>query len=208
MKHKLNLDNWERREHFKLFKNFEEPFHSVCIKLECEQAYKAAKEKGVSFYLYYMYQSLRAAQEIREFRYRILDDAVFVFDRVDAASTIPRSNGTFGFGDFIFFPSLEQFVAEARMVIEDVQSRTDLIRAGRENVIRYSALPWIDFTSLSHARQFTFKDSCPKISFGKITKKNGKRSMPVSIHVHHALVDGYHLGQYIECYQEFMNTPL
>ena len=84
MKHKLDLDNWERKEHFKLFKDFDEPFHSVCIKLECGTAYKAAKEKGVSFYLYYMYQSLRAAQIIDVFRYRILDDEVFVFERVDA----------------------------------------------------------------------------------------------------------------------------
>jgi chloramphenicol O-acetyltransferase type A len=77
-----------------------------------------------------------------------------------------------------------------------------------ENVIRYSALPWIDFTALSHARMFAFRDSCPKISFGKMTKNDEIRSMPVSIHVHHALVDGIQLGQFIECYQKLMNRPL
>ncbi len=207
MKHKLNIDGWERREHFDLFKNYDEPYHSVCIKLECTNAYKAAKEKAVSFYLYYLYQSLRAAQVIEVFRYRILKEEVFVFDRVDAGSTIPRNNGTFGFGDFRYFPALEEFVDRAKQVIENVKRTTDLERSPAENVIRYSALPWIDFTSLSHARLFGFRDSCPKISFGKMTENDGKRSMPVSIHVHHALVDGYHLGQYIDCYQEFMNKP-
>lgn len=208
MKHKLALDTWERREHFHLFKDFDEPFHSVCIKLECGAAYKAAKERGVSFYLYYLYQSLRAAQIIDVFRYRILHDEVFIFDQVDAGSTIPRNNGTFGFGDFIYSPDMDEFIAQATQVMEKVRNTTDLQRSGAENVIRYSALPWIDFTSLSHARSFGFRDSCPKISFGKMTESNGKRSMPLSIHVHHALVDGYHLAQYIDCYQEFMNKSI
>jgi chloramphenicol O-acetyltransferase type A len=30
-------------------------------------------------------------------------------------------------------------------------------------VIHFSAIPWLDFTSLSHARSYTFPDSCPKI---------------------------------------------
>ncbi len=52
---------------------------------------------------------------------------------------------------------------------------------------------------------FYFKDSAPKISFGKMTETNGEKSMPVSIHVHHALVDGVDVGRYIDCYQELMN---
>jgi chloramphenicol O-acetyltransferase type A len=52
---------------------------------------------------------------------------------------------------------------------------------------------------------FSVDDSCPKISFGKMTNHNGKRTMPVSIHVHHALVDGLHLGQYIDCLQGLLN---
>ncbi|MES2772943.1 MAG: chloramphenicol acetyltransferase [Bacteroidota bacterium] len=206
MKRKLNLDSWERQEHFNLFKNYDEPFHSVCIRLECQAAYKLAKEKGISFYLYYLYQSLKAAQVIEAFKYRILNEEVFIFEQVDAGSTIPRNNGTFGFGDFKYFPTLEEFADQARKVIENVKRTTQLERSAAENVIRYSALPWIDFTSLSHARLFGFRDSCPKISFGKMSETNGVRSMPVSIHVHHALVDGYHLGQYIECYQDLMNN--
>jgi chloramphenicol O-acetyltransferase type A len=39
-----------------------------------------------------------------------------------------------------------------------------------------------------------------------MTESNGKRTMPMSVHVHHALVDGLHIGQYIDCYQELLNT--
>lgn len=30
--------------------------------------------------------------------------------------------------------------------------------------------------------------------------------MPISVHVHHALVDGYHVGQFFDFLQEQMHT--
>ena len=90
--------------------------------------------------------------------------------------------------------------------IEKVQNTNSLLPAvSGENVIHFSAIPWIDFTSISHARSFSHLDSCPKISFGKMTETNGKKSMPISIHGHHALMDGFHVGQFIDEFQKLMN---
>jgi len=74
-----------------------------------------------------------------------------------------------------------------------------------ENVIHFSSLPWLDFTSVSHARSFSFQDSCPKISMGKMTERSGKRTMPLSIHVHHALMDGQDVARFVELFQELMD---
>jgi chloramphenicol O-acetyltransferase type A len=88
-----------------------------------------------------------------------------------------------------------------------VQNSTGLIPSGAgENVIHYSAIPWLNFTGLSHARRFAFPDSCPKISFGKVTEVAGRLQMPVSIHAHHALMDGYHVGQYVDRFQELLES--
>ena len=74
-----------------------------------------------------------------------------------------------------------------------------------ENLVHFSAVPWINFTSISHSRSFTIPDSCPKFSFGKMTEENGKKFMSMSVHVHHGLVDGYHLGLYFEEFDRLMN---
>ncbi len=208
MKHKLELDKWNRKDHFNFFNQFDEPYYGVNVTIDCTAAYRHAKENDVSFFLYYLYQSLAAAQVIEPFKLRIEGNDVYKYDRIDAGSTIGRPDGTFGFGDFIYYPTFEAFNLEALKVVEQVKNETGLIFSPAKNVIRYSALPWIDFTALSHARMFAFKDSCPKISFGKITEMNGKRTMPVSVHVHHALVDGLQVGKYIDCYREFMNKAL
>jgi len=205
MRQKFDLENWARKEHFNFFSKFEEPFYGVCVNIDCTAAYKFAKEKGVSFFLYTLYKALAAAQVTEPFKLRIDGDEVFIYDQINAGSTIGRSNGTFGFGYIPYHPSFDEYIAAANEEVRQVQNSTELLRETRMDLIRFSSLPWIDFTSLSHARMFSGKDSCPSISFGKMTEKDGKRSMPMSIHVHHALVDGLHIGQYIDCFQELMN---
>ena len=205
MKRKLDLDTWVRKPHFEFFRTFEEPYHGVCVTIDCTKAYRFAKQNALSVFLCFLHQSLSAAQKIDPFKYRIEQEEVFIYDQIDAGSTVARSNGTFGFGHFIYSPNLETFLEGASREAAQVRGSNDLVRTVAPNIIRYSASPWIDFTSLSHARMFPQADSCPRISFGKITEGNGKRSMPVSIHVHHALVDGLHVGQYIDCFQDLLN---
>lgn len=206
MRRKVDIATWARRVHFEFFSTFEEPYHGVCVNVDCTAAYTFAKRNGFSVFLVYLYRSLSAAQVVEPFRYRTERGEVFVYDQVDAGSAIDRSNGTFGYGHFLYHENFNQFLEGAKREVESVRNSADLVPTAAANVIRYSVLPWIDFTALSHARRFTVPDSCPRISFGKMTENNGKRSMPVSIHVHHALVDGLHVGQYIDCFQELMNT--
>lgn len=206
MKRRLDINTWPRREHFNFFRQFDEPFFGVTVNIDCTQAYQKAKEMKASFFLYYLHKSLVAANRIEPFRYRISDEDVFVFDAAHASPTINRPDGTFGFAYLNYQESFEIFQQEATQKIEEVRSGSGLFPAASgENVIHYSSIPWINFTSLSHARNFSFKDSSPKISFGKMTDTDGKRSMPVSVHVHHALMDGYHVGQFCEKFQELMN---
>jgi len=205
MKHKLNVETWIRKAHFEFFSAFEEPYYGVSVNIDCTSAYRFAKENGISVFLYNLHRSLSAAQKIEPFKYRIEQGEVFIYEQIDAGSTIDRKNGTFGYGHIIYRQNLEEFLQGATREVERVRAAHDLTRTAAGNIIRYSALPWIDFTSLSHARMFSLADSCPRISFGKITESAGKRSMPVSIHVHHALVDGLHVGRYIDCFQDLMN---
>jgi len=205
MKSKVDIQNWTRKAHFQFFSTFEEPYHGVCVTIDCTAAYQFAKRSGHSVFLYFLYQSLSAAQRIEPFRYRIEKGDVFLHERIDAASTIARSNGTFGYGYITYRENLEEFLEAANREVARVSGSTDLTPNSASNVILYSALPWIDFTSLSHARMFSVLDSSPRISFGKMTENSGRRCMPVSIHVHHALVDGLHVGQYIDCFQDLMN---
>ncbi|UEG54577.1 chloramphenicol acetyltransferase [Mucilaginibacter daejeonensis] len=211
MKHQLDLEKWPRKHHFNFFKQFEEPYFGVTVNVDLTLAYEHAKASGVSLFIYYLYQSLNAANLVEPFRYRIEDDGVMVYDVVNASPTINRPDGTFGFGYFSYSADFETFLEGAEKEIELVRSTTDLMPTAEgtaQNTIHYSALPWLNFTSMSHARMFSYRDSVPKISFGRITDVDGQKIMAVSIHVHHALMDGMHVGQYVQVYQDLLNMGL
>jgi chloramphenicol O-acetyltransferase type A len=207
MKHKLDLETWIRKDHFNFFNTFEEPFFGICVPLDCTFAHQSAKKAGVSFFLYYLHKAIVAANKIEPFRYRIEGSEVMVFDEVHPSATINRPNGTFGFSYIPYHESFDEFVKDATVEIDRVKNSSGLRPAGSgENVIHFSSLPWLNFTSLSHARNFSYQDSCPKISFGMMTESNGKLNMQVSIHAHHALMDGYHVAEFVNLFQELMNS--
>lgn len=206
MKQKLNIETWNRKEHFLFFSQMEEPFFGVTIVIDCTKAYEKTKQLGISFFTYYLHKTLVAVNSVEPFRYRIKDNEVYIFDRIDASATILREDKTFGFSFIEFHPDVLEFAAITQKEIERIQNTTGLLtREYPENLIHFSALPWINFTSFSHARRFTWPDSCPKISFGKMMDENGKKIMSMSIHVHHGLMDGYHVGQFVEVFERVMN---
>jgi chloramphenicol O-acetyltransferase type A len=207
VKHKLDLDNWNRKEHFQFFSQMTEPFFGVTVSIDCTKAYAKSKELDVSFFTYYLHKTLQAINTIECFRYRIDNNEVYIYDRIDASATILREDKTFGFSYIEYSEDINVFSEITKTEIARIQNTTGLItREFPENLIHFSAVPWVNFTSYSHARSFTFPDSCPKISFGKMMDENGKKTMNMSIHVHHGLMDGYHVGQFISCFENLMNS--
>ena len=132
-----------------------------------------------------------------------------VCDTIYAGSTVLNPDNTFNFCYFDYFTDFQAFNNNAKIQI-DLNSKGQTDFDGRNNdldIIHYSVIPWISFTSFSHPRNYSTNDSIPKIVFGKYYNENGKYMMPISIEVHHALMDGYHLGVYLESLQHILNKP-
>jgi chloramphenicol O-acetyltransferase type A len=156
MKHEIDLMKWNRKEHYEFFTQFEEPFFGITVTVDCTLAYRNAKEREASFFLFYLYRALKAANSIEPFRYRIIDKKVYVFDQVHASPTIDRPDGTFGFAYLDYHEEEPLFYQIARKVIAEVRQSKGLHPAvSGENVIHFSAMPRLDFTSLSHARSYS-----------------------------------------------------
>ncbi|KUF44394.1 chloramphenicol acetyltransferase [Myroides marinus] len=206
MRTKIELSQWNRKEQYAFFSQFTEPFFGLTVQVDCTIAYQSAKEQGHSFFLTYLHDALKAANEVEAFRYRIVDKEVYLYDEVHASPTINRPNGTFGFAYMNYYSDATVFFAKAKEEIDRVQQSSDFFPASKgENVLHISAVPWLDFTSMSHARHYDFPDSCPKISFGKVMDEGGRKRMAVSIHGHHALMDGAHVGEFVDRFQQLLN---
>lgn len=204
----IDLNNWNRKEHYQFFKTFDEPFFSFVANVDCAALYRLAKATNTSFFARYLHCSLLAANATEAFRLRIVDDTVVLFDHIHASSTIGRADATFGFS---FIP----FLADFALFSQALRDETEAVNAGsglrftsemaRPDVIHYSSIPWIHFTSLSHPRNWDGRDSVPKITFGKLRQHEAQLLMPVGVHAHHGLMDGYHVGLFFDMFQQLIN---
>ena len=203
----IDLKTWERTPLYDLFGTFSEPYHGVCLRVDCTESFRFAKDSRISVFLTLLHRSLIAAHQVENFMTRIVDGAVWKYNRIHGGSAVGRPNGTIGFGHYPYQPELIPFMREATRELERVKGRTDLERSPGQDLIRFSVLPWFNFTSISHARNFDTRDSAPKITFGKIVEADGRCTMPVSIHVHHALADGLHVAQFVEHFERYLAAP-
>jgi len=206
MKKIIDLDKWERKEHYLHFSRFYDPSFEITTNIDCTKAYQKAKDEKFSFFLYYLHCSLRAVNMVKEFRLRIEEENIICFDKIHAGPTIARDNGTFGFSHLPYFDDFNEFKNNAIEIIDEVKKARNLEPSSNQlDVVYYSSLPWISFTSISHPRfSYEIKDSIPKISFGKLIEKGSKKLMPISVSANHALMDGFHIAKHLELFEKYL----
>jgi chloramphenicol O-acetyltransferase type A len=200
----FDLESWERSSQFQLFRVYDQPFFNICTDVDVSRLHqRCSAPDGPSFFLATLHLSLRAANHIRELRMRIRGERVWLHDRIHGGSIILRDDETFAFAYFDFEPRFDRFEELGREVIERARHSSAALdpQNDRDDLIHTSVLPWIRFTSFSHARRWHREDSVPKIVFGKHFERDGTRWMPVSIEVHHALLDGIHVARFLEYFQ-------
>lgn len=210
MPYKLDLETWKRRPHFEFYRHSEDPFFNLCSNVDVTALVRRAEaEETPSFFLTSLWISQRAANEIEAFRYRLDGDAVIVFDKVDCSSTILRRDETFGFAYFDYIPDFDQFAASGASEIARVRAQSEDLeeQSDRLDMIYYSVIPWVSFTSFSHARNRGATDSVPRIVFGRHRPSGDRRLMPISVEVHHALMDGLHVARFLQRFQQYVDDP-
>ena len=57
-----------------------------------------------------------------------------------------------------------------------------------------TSFPWATYKHATNVFSLDPKDAIPRIGWGKYRKEEAKWMMPLTIEVHHAFADGYHVG--------------
>jgi len=206
MKSYLNIDTWNRKQHFEHFKTLKDPYFGLTANVDVTMAYKWSKKNKTSFFIVYLHACMKAINSIENLKYRIEDEKVVIHDVIDVSATILRPDKTFGFSYVPFDNNLEVFSENFLTEKERIFNSVDLFPpVYSEACIHCSAIPWVNFTGHKEPSSGIKNESVPKVAFGKIKNINEKKLMPVAINVNHALVDGYHLGEFYENFQSELN---
>ncbi len=206
-KKEFDTSSWNRKSQYDFFKTYDDPYFNLTTELDVTNLYDQCKKKNLSFFLSCLHFAIASANEILEFRLRIIDDTLFEFDHIDIGSTVLNNDNSFSFCYFEKKDNIFEFDLSGKEVLKKHAEQAEFdTNKDNINLIYASSLPWITFTSIKHARSIEReKSGIPKFVFGKFYKTNNTKKMPFSIEVHHALIDGYHVGKFLEIFQSKMN---
>lgn len=205
----LDMEAWSRRHLFRLFKDYDDPYFNVCADVDVTALLAFARGRGLSCFVAYHFLSTKTANEVAPFRYRLRGERVLVHERVHAGAIILLPDDSFTFVYFDFTEDFGVFHERARAQVERARAAPPPLdaREGEDDLIYHSVIPWVSFTSISHARDSRQQSGIPKVAFGKFREAGGRVLMPVSVEAHHALLDGLHVGRFFERLQSYCSDP-
>ena len=220
--HDLDLTQWPRRATFDFYRDFEQPFFSVCTRVDVAALKPALARLDNSAHtttitLACHYLALQLANRMAPFRYRLLDSRVRVMAAVHASTTVLRADDSFGFAYLRHDSDYPRFATHGALALAAARVAEPAFepRVGDAALLHFTTLPWLHFTSFAHARQSPSRsgmaDSVPKIAFGRIDADpagGAQRWLPMQVDVHHALMDGVHVGRFVQAFEAAMRDPL
>jgi chloramphenicol O-acetyltransferase type A len=205
MFHELDIASWPRRSAYEFFRDYDDPFFNFTANLDVTTLYRFCKQNDLSFALAALYYSLAAANRIREFRIRLMDGRLVEFDHVDATQTILNDDETFSFAYFPLKPDVFEFNVSGRSAMEKYKAlKTFDVESNRVDLIYYSVIPWVSFTSFKHASRLDRTQTVPRIVFGKIFDEGAVKKIPLSVEANHTIMDGIHVGKLFNGMQEMI----
>lgn len=210
--HTLQFASWPRAEHFKFYRDAAQPWFNICCNVDVSTLYRYCKEQGHSFFHAYLYLTQQAINRNEPFQYRIVGDEVRIYQDIAVSIAILADDEMMRFCNLPYATPFSEFTRLASEAEQQAKSQP-FIAANfvggemRQDVIHMSVLPWVSFTSFSNARNTDSIDSIPKVIFGKCIRQGDSMLMPLSVEVHHGVMDGLHVGRFIETLQEMFNCP-
>ncbi len=191
------VETYYRQQHYDFWSRYQNPFYATTFHLDMTRLKAFADERGYSVYVNLCYFFTRAMRAVEDFRYRLLDGRLVLYDEIHPGLTLPAPGGLFTFAYYEYHPDVAVFNERAREISEEARRTVDLGESEHRNQIFFTALPKVPFTSFTHATcQPT--DAEPRVAFGQFAERDGRLLVPVGLQVNHMFIDGNALGELVE----------
>lgn len=202
----IDMNNWDRKEYFEHYYQNIPCTYSMSVKMDIT----SLKQRGKHLYSALLFFLTQIINQHREFR--------FSFD----------NQGRLGYFDemlpsyTVFNPETETFTSIWSNVPKKYEDFYDIYKSdvetfgknkgvvGKpnmpENVFNVSMIPWMSFEGFNLNLQKGYDYLLPIFTFGKYFFENEKCVLPLSIQVHHAVCDGFHVCRLVQELQDFINS--
>lgn len=207
----IDADTWSRKALLDKYSTYVFPYINIGAEVDVTNLYHYAKKKDLSFYCAMIHAVTKIALEVENFKYRIIDGKPVLCESLSPSFTyLPKGEEQFYIVELPFEEDMESFCKKAKAQAELQATETEhSFMYGKDHVeiLYISCIPWVHYTHFIRTFEDSRKDNVPRISWGKYKEdRDGRLTLPLSVQVHHALMDGYHVGMFFEKLEQYLNT--
>lgn len=202
----IEINSWNRKEHFKHYFNDVPCTYSLNVKLEITNIIKTERH----LYSTLLFELTKLINQHQEFRtcFNTNGKLGFYDEMIPCYTVFNKETETF---TSIWTPLRENyndFYAEYKKDVELYSKNIGVIRKPDmpENVFNVSMIPWINFDGFNLNLQKGYDYLLPIFTFGKFYQKDDMYFLPLGLQVHHAVCDGFHAGRFIDELQQKLNN--
>jgi len=142
MRHEIDINHWERKEHFEFYSQIATPHYCVAFNIDVTKLLAFTRKNKVSFYYSLIYLCTQAINEIDEFLLETENNRVFKIDRRVPCFTDLKKGAT-GF-HMVCLPcegDMAEFARNAREESTNNPLSVYALEGLRESQIIYSCIP-------------------------------------------------------------------
>ena len=205
---KIDLEKWSRGKLFQVYIDKMRLVLSLTVDIDITNLKAYSKKTDVNFYPLMMWVVSKVINSHDEFKYGWDEDGALIkWDYISPSYAV-------------FHKEDENFTKISTEYSDDIFEFCDRVMADREryendrafldnqpqNVFDVSCLPWVRYNSFDIHVFDEGKCLSPMVTWGKYEQENGKLMMPLTMNIHHAVADGFHLSRFFNEVQELINT--
>lgn len=197
---------------FYYFSNIAPTGYSLTVDLDVTIMKSALKERNIRFFPAYLWLTTKLLNKQVEFKVATVDEVLGYWDSLTPLyASFHEDDKTIS---LMWTEYSDSFTVFYTKYLENKQKYGDNhgILSQPEclppaNCYTVSALPWVDFKHFAFHGYENKPYYLPTVEAGKFHENNAKILMPLSITVHHATTDGWHIKNFLEELQLEMDDP-
>ncbi|MCB7135101.1 CatA-like O-acetyltransferase [Cellulosimicrobium marinum] len=207
----VDTASWPRREHFEHYRHRVPCTYAATVDLDVTALVAALRAASRKTYVAQVWALATVVDRHAAFRTDVTPDgAPGVWDVLHPAFTVLNpERETFASVWAPYDRDFASFHAHAAALLAEHRGATAFVPQDDvpPNTFDVSSLPWTRFTSFTLQLAHGWEHLRPIFTLGRQEPRGDRTLLPLAIQVHHAAVDGFHLGRFVEDLEALVADP-
>lgn len=205
---KVDIDEWSRGSLFQFYIEKMRIVMSLTVDINVALLITYTKKNDLKFYPAMIWVVSKVINSHDEFKYSWDTDGNLIrWDSISPSYTIFNRDDEC-FSKFVTEYTDDIFEFYQRTVDDQrkYQEERAIIGNQPQNFFDVSCLPWVKY---KHFDVHVFDEGkflAPVLTWGKYEVQNGNALMPLTMNIHHAVADGFHLSRFFNEVQELIDS--